>query len=76
MAKTVKTGIKDQAVIVITETHEGKLYISSRNNGRSMVSKMADAIVKLSQAAIENEMKSTPSPDGGAGAAATEAARR
>jgi hypothetical protein len=58
--KKSRSGIKDQAVIVISLEADGALTVSSRNNGRSICAKVADAIVKLSGAVLKHEQASKP----------------
>lgn len=53
--KKCHSGIKDQAVIVISLLVDGTMAISSRNNGRSKCAKVADAIVKMSGAVLKHD---------------------
>lgn len=52
-----QSGIKEHAVIVITLMENKVLSISSENNGRSITSKMADAIIEMAGTVIETRLE-------------------
>lgn len=59
MSKKFKwpAGIRSQAVIVVTELDNGRLSVVSRNDGKSLASQWADALINVAKAAGKQSTK-------------------